>query len=106
MRNRIWALIAALAAVALLSGCSSKQIDLAAAQAQQVPGSGNLFRFCDGATLIYFSNYGSGSSDDYEAFFYGGCVDGKPALASAEPGVDPNLPGQSQGGDQAGKGGN
>jgi hypothetical protein len=69
-RRAAAALVAAALALLILAGCSSKTIDIAATGAQQVPGSGNLFRFCDGSTLIYFSNYGAGYSDDYEFIVY------------------------------------
>jgi hypothetical protein len=71
--KRIAAGGAVVAALIALSGCSAKQIDIAATGAVQVPGAGNLYRFCDGSTLIYFSNYGNGSQDEYEFIVYNGC---------------------------------
>ncbi len=71
--KRLAAGVAFLAAVLTLSGCSAKQVDIAATKAQQVPGAGNLYRFCDGSTLIYFSNWGDGSNDEYEFIVYNGC---------------------------------
>lgn len=67
------AIALAVLAVAVLSGCSVKQVDMAVTGAQLVPGTGNLYRFCDGTTLIYFSNWGSGANDEYEFIVYGGC---------------------------------
>lgn len=64
---------AALLLVAL-AGCSVKQVDMAVTGAQLVPGTGNLYRFCDGTTLIYFSNWGGGANDEYEFIVYGGCA--------------------------------
>jgi hypothetical protein len=89
MVNRKLAAVVASAgvAIAVLSGCSVKQIDLQVTGAQQVPGTGNLFRFCDGSTLIYFSNYGSGSPDEYEFIVYGGCTTDVPSQEGVQ-----NLP--------------
>jgi ABC-type glycerol-3-phosphate transport system substrate-binding protein len=87
-RRAAAALVAAALALLILAGCSSKTIDVAATGATQVPGSGNLFRFCDGDTLIYFSNYGAGYADEYEFIVYNSpmCTTG-----GAEPTVS-NLP--------------
>lgn len=79
-------LLVAIAAAAVLTGCSAKQIDIAATGAQQVPGTGNLYRFCDGNTLIYFSNNVEGSADEYEFIVYDGC--------SADPNAKPRVAGE------------
>lgn len=66
--------IAAVAALTLfgLTACG-KSVDVEQTGAQNVPGVNNLFRFCDGPTLIYFSKW-SGQSDEYEWFYPGGCM--------------------------------
>lgn len=56
-----------------LTGCSGKDVDVAVTGATKVPGVGNLYRFCDGNTLIYFSQY-PGSPDEYEFIVYDGCA--------------------------------
>lgn len=61
-------------ALLALAGCSPKQVDMQVTGATPVPGTGNLYRFCDGTTLIYFSNWGGGQSDEYEFIVYGGCA--------------------------------
>lgn len=70
--------LAGLASVGLLTGCSVKQVDMAVTGATLVPGTGNLYRFCDGTTLIYFSNWGGTSNDEYEFIVYGGCKENVP----------------------------
>jgi len=57
----------AAAAVLALSGCA-REFDIDAVNATQVPGSGGIYRFCDGATLIYFTSR-SGSEDELEAIW-------------------------------------
>ena len=84
--RRLFSVLAAVAAVAALSGCSVKQVDLAVTGATLVPGTGNLYRFCDGPTLIYFSNYGDGSPDEYEFVIYDGC--------STAPDAEPRVGGE------------
>lgn len=59
--------------VLALAGCSVKQVDKQITGAQLVPGTGNLYRFCDGNTLIYFSDWGAGN-DQYEFIVYDGCA--------------------------------
>jgi len=68
------AIVLAALVVLVLSGCSVKQVDMQVTGAQLVPGTGNLYRFCDGTTLIYFSNWGGGVNDEYEFIVYGGCA--------------------------------
>lgn len=74
MRKKLLVIAAVLAGLSL-SSCSAKQVDLAVTGATQVPGTGNLYRFCDGTTLIYFSNWGGGVNDEYEFIVYDGCSD-------------------------------
>lgn len=88
-RTRVATGIAAVLAVAALSGCG-KQIDPAATGATPVPGTTNLYRFCDGSTLVYFSNWDS-QSDEYEFIVYDGCK--PPAQVPPQNGVQ-NLPDQ------------
>lgn len=64
--------------VLLLAGCSGKNVDVKVTGATKVPGVGNLYRFCDGNTLIYFSQYDS-SPDEYEFIVYEGCSANPPA---------------------------
>lgn len=89
--------IIALAAILTLSlaGCSSRTVDVNTAGAEPVEGTGSLYRFCDQSTLIYVSIV-SAEPDNFEAFFYGGCVwdkqSGKflPAIgADVEPRTSP-----------------
>jgi len=56
----------------LLAGCGT-QIDTKITNAQLVAGTPNLYYFCNGPILIFFSQWES-SNDNYEAFFNGGCV--------------------------------
>lgn len=85
MKKKALFAAAALAAV-LLSGCSVKQVDQAVTGAQKVPGTGNLYRFCDGDTLIYYSNWSS-QDDQYEFIVYGGCAKNVPSQSGVQ-----NLP--------------
>lgn len=56
-----------------LSACGKGSVDISTSGAEKVPGAGALYRLCDQSTLVYFSSI-KGSSDEYEAFFYGGCA--------------------------------
>jgi hypothetical protein len=68
-----------LAAVGIaLVACSTKSVDIGQTRAEMVPGTSNLYRFCDGPTLIYFSKRDSGSDDEYEWFYPGGCTPNPP----------------------------
>lgn len=77
---------AAIAAGALalvgLAGCA-KTIDIQETNATAVPGTSNLYRFCDGPTLIYFSKV-VGSDDEYEFIVYGGCQKGVPSQVGVQ----------------------
>lgn len=85
--KRIGVMLAAMGVGAMaLTGCSVKQVDKAVTGATQVPGTGNLWRFCDGTTLIYYSDYGSASNDDYEFVIYDGC--------SVDPNATPRVAGE------------
>jgi hypothetical protein len=73
LRNKKIAVVVALAVGALaLGGCGKGSVDISTSGAEKVPGAGALYRLCDQSTLVYFSSI-KGSSDEYEAFFYGGC---------------------------------
>ncbi len=67
----------ALPAIALLgfglSACGKGSVDVDTSGATKVEGTSTLHRFCDQSTLVYVSII-TGESDDYEAFFYGGCT--------------------------------
>ena len=56
-----------LAAMLALTGCA-KEIDEEGVGAVQIPGSGGIYRFCDGPTLIYFTSR-EGSEDEIEAIW-------------------------------------
>lgn len=89
--RRIAILLAALALLAL-TGCTSvKQVDMQVTGATLVPGTGNLYRFCDGSTLIYFSNWGSAMNDEYEFIVYGGCAEQVPDQGGVQ-----NLPDEGE----------
>lgn len=62
----------------VLTGCAGKEVDKRLVNAELVHGTNNLYRFCDEiGTLIYFEDI-TGSDDQYEAMWYGACVNGKP----------------------------
>lgn len=84
MKRITLAALAVLVSGALLTGCG-KQIDVAATGAQRVPGTTHLYRFCDGPTLIYFTNY-DGGPDEFEFVIYDGC--------STAPDADPRVAGE------------
>lgn len=93
MKKQILA-IAAIAVLAL-TGCTKGSVDVDTAGATKIEGTDTLHRMCDQSTLIYVSVI-SGSTDEYEAFFYGGCVFDKeratfvPAIgADTEPRTSP-----------------
>lgn len=88
-RIRAAAVLAGVLALGALAGCG-KQIDAAVVGASQVPGTTNLYRFCDGSTLIYYSNWDA-SQDEYEFIVYDGCK--PPAQVPPQSGVQ-NLPDQ------------
>lgn len=71
-------------AVAGLAGCG-KQIDPVTTGATKVPGTTHLYRFCDGPTLIYYTNYDS-SPDEFEFIIYDGC--------NQSPDADPRVAGE------------
>ncbi len=92
VRNRIVAGL--MVASVALTGCS-RSIDIEQTGATPVPGAKGLHRLCDQSTLIYVTII-SGSDDEYEAFFYGGCVWDEPSKTfipaigkEAEPRVNP-----------------
>lgn len=76
--------LAAIAAVFGLSACA-KNVDPTSVHAQLVPGSSNLYRFCDGPTLVYYSHWTT-DSDEYEAMWPGYCWwSGKEWVYSVNP---------------------
>lgn len=78
-------------AVVSLSACSKGSVDVDTAGATKVNGTDTLHRFCDESTLVYVSII-SGSPDEYEAFFYGGCTYDKDSgkfLPAIGPEVEP-----------------
>lgn len=82
---------AVLAASIALAGCGRGSVDVDTTGATKINGTDTLHRFCDESTLIYVSII-SGSPDEYEAFFYGGCVFDKDAgkfLPAIGPDVEP-----------------
>lgn len=75
----------AIAVAAVVVGGCGKQIEASAVGATQVPGTTSLFRFCDGPTLIYYSNYDSGP-DEVEFIVYEGCLpQGQPPKTQEVP---------------------
>lgn len=66
-------LTAALAVAALLLAGCSKEISPSETNAGLVHGTDGLYRFCDGSTLIYFTDI-VGSDDIVEAVWPGLCV--------------------------------
>lgn len=88
------------AAALVLTGCA-KEFDIQGTGAIQVPGSGGIYRFCDGPTLIYFTSR-SGSEDELEAIWPDMCepengkwvysTDADDYTEPAEPRVDGNVP--------------
>lgn len=74
MNKKIAAIAAGIVVVfATTAGACTKSVNIEQANAIKVPGANGLYAFCHDSTLIYFSKI-DGSSDEYEAFFYGGCV--------------------------------
>ena len=79
------------ASIMALTACGKGSVDTSTTGATKVDGAGTLYRFCDESTLIYVSII-TGSSDEYEAFFYGGCVydvKSKTFLPAIGPDVEP-----------------
>lgn len=73
-----------IAAVLVLTGCG-KEVDKEAVDAKLVRGTSHLYWFCDeNGTLIYFEDF-TGSDDQFEAMWYGVCVNGKPAQILENP---------------------
>lgn len=60
------------AATLVLASCG-KEISPEGTHAGRVPGTDGLYRFCDGSTLIYYTDI-SGSDDIVEAVWPGLCV--------------------------------
>lgn len=74
-----------------LGACGKGSVDVDTSGATKVQGTSTLHRFCDESTLVYVSII-SGSSDEYEAFFYGGCTFDKKSgkfLPAIGPDVEP-----------------
>lgn len=63
--------IGVLALAFTLGGC--KEVHRDEVGAVLVQGTDNLYRFCDGPTLIYFTDL-SGSDDEYEAMWPAMCA--------------------------------
>lgn len=61
-----------------LTACSDT-VDIEAVGAQRVPGTHNLWRFCDGTSLIYFTNWDD-RTDEFQFLIPEGCRDGQPTL--------------------------
>jgi len=90
--NKIISVAAGAVLLVALAGCG-KQVDGGAVGAVQVGGISNLYRFCDGPVLIYYSDW-STEDDQYEWFWPGGCVhEGQRWVFGnqpPQPGVVPN----------------
>ncbi len=70
-------LIGAIGGVALLgaalTGCGMYEIDRNRVGAVHVEGTANLWRFCDGPTLVYYQDF-DGAEDEIVAMFWGACT--------------------------------
>lgn len=65
-------LITTVVCLGVLAGCG-KEISPSETHAGLVPGTDGLYRFCDGSTLIYYTDI-SGNDDIVEAVWPGLCV--------------------------------
>lgn len=69
-------LIGAIGGIALLgaalTGCGMYEIDRNQVNAVKVEGTANLWRFCDGPTLVYYQDF-DGAEDEIVAMFWGAC---------------------------------
>lgn len=79
----------AIVGAVMLASCG-KNVNVEETKAELVPGTNNLYRFCDVANLIYFSKL-SGEPDEYEFFLAGGCE--PPVSAKPVPTVVPTTGG-------------
>jgi hypothetical protein len=99
---RLSVIAVGLVALALtLTGCS-REIDGGAVGATKVPGSSDIWRFCDGPTLIYYTD--RSGEDELEAIWPDMCVwdkdqgmwvystDPEEYTESDSPRVDGNVP--------------
>lgn len=84
--RKIATVLVALTSLTFLAGCGYKAVDVQATGATLVPGTSNLYRFCDGTTLIYFSQIPA-DNDQYEFIVYDGCTDKVPSQRGVQ-----NLP--------------
>jgi hypothetical protein len=57
----------------VLTGCGMYEIDRNAVNAVKVEGTANLWRFCDGPTLVYYQDF-DGAEDEIVAMFWGACT--------------------------------
>jgi len=90
-------LAAACAFIALCATAAcTRTVDPAATNATLVPGTSSLYRFCDEANLIYFSQV-EGDSDQFEFFIPGGCAPITPT-ATTPPASTTAVPGANGGG--------
>ena len=101
MKRMTKAVLSLVAATVLLTGCS-REIDGSQVGAEKVPGSGDIWRFCDGPTLIYYTD--RSGEDELEAIWPDMCewsaeqrewvysTDPEDYTPSTEPRVDGNVP--------------
>lgn len=98
MIKKVAALVSAVVAVLVLAACS-KEIDVQAVGATHVPGTANLWWFCDTSgptpTLIYFEKISG--ADEYVLVWPGACeANGKPKDMGGQNPQQPNLPGENK----------
>lgn len=98
MKKKLAIVATTLSLLAALVGCG-KEIDKGAVGAVKVPGTYNLWWFCDtsggASTLIYFEDNSSGD-DEYVLIWPGACTtDGKQKPMQDNSGQNANEPGDN-----------
>lgn len=75
MNKRLIGIVGGVALMgATLAGCGMYEIDRNAVNAVKVEGTANLWRFCDGPTLVYYQDF-DGAEDEIVAMFWGACTE-------------------------------
>jgi hypothetical protein len=80
------AVVSAFLVAGLLTACA-KEVNIDETKAKPVPGTPNLYRFCDSSNLIYFRTY-EADDDSYEFFIPGGCEPTPGTTPGPVPGVN------------------
>lgn len=60
-------------AIGMLVLSSCREVDTEQVGGELIPGTSSQYRFCDGPTLIYYTDV-SGSDDEFDAIWPGLCV--------------------------------